>query len=342
MPMTPAKSSFMPVCNSPTLLRSRCRTANSRADSVPVIPRRRRLACKSSQYPYYSQSKCITRSALAGIGAEENDGALGRRLEARLAEPAVRHEQIRVAVIVGRGRRMASLLIPIPKLRIRRPGDAPPACTALSSTRSIALSPSTRVISVLPPAEPMSCLVLSVQPVRMPVRDTTPASPSRGRWDSCSLRALGGLTTRERAQRMRAILPGGLNISRWLYFWPWTQFNSGYGVIDFRRAPHPERAALAYRKDTSRAPTRGRNQQAGRLPGPPPRSKEGRVAHGDERYGPGRGSRTGAFARLVQLSNFLQLVRDLDERGTQVVFVVVVDEHVLAVGVVAFARAAAK
>ena len=210
---------------------------------------------------------------------------------------------------------MASLLIPIPSFRIRRPGDAPPACTALSSTRSIALSPSTRVISVLPPAEPMSCLVLSVQPVRMPVRDTTPARPSRGRWDSCSLRALGGLTTRERAQRMRAILPGGLNISRWLFFWPWTQFDSVYGVIDFRRAPHPDRAALAYRKDTSRAPARGRNLQAGlpggkpvrpvvipgqvveqrpsmqigRLPGPPPRSKEGRAAHRDERYGPGRG-----------------------------------------------------
>ena len=179
-PVTPAKSSFMPVCNSPTLLRSRCRTTNSRADSVPVIPRRRRLACKSSQYPYYSQSKCITRSALAGIGAEENDGALGRRLEARLAEPAVRHEQIRVAVIVGRGRRMASLLIPIPKLRIRRPGDAPPASTALSSTRSIALSPSTRVISVLQPAEPMSCLVLSVQPVRMPLGTQRPAARLAG------------------------------------------------------------------------------------------------------------------------------------------------------------------
>ena len=46
------------------------------------------------------------------------------------------------------------------------------------------------------------------------------------------MRALGGLTTRERPQRMRAILPAGLNISRWLFFWPWTQFNSGYGVID--------------------------------------------------------------------------------------------------------------
>ena len=113
----------------------------------------------------------------------------------------------------------------------------PPASTALLSTRSIALSPSTRVISVLQPAEPMSCLVLSAQPVRMPVRDTTPGNPSRGRWDNGSLRALGGPTTRERAQRMRAILPAGLNISRWLFFWPWTQLNSGYGVIDFRRAP---------------------------------------------------------------------------------------------------------
>ena len=54
-PVTPAKSSLMPVCILPTLLRSRRRTANSRADSVPVIPRRRKLACKSSQYPFYSQ-----------------------------------------------------------------------------------------------------------------------------------------------------------------------------------------------------------------------------------------------------------------------------------------------
>ena len=221
---------------------------------------------------------------------------------------------------------------------------------------------------LLQPAEPMSCLVLSVQPVRMPVRNTTPGSPSRGRWGICSFRALGGLTTRELAERMRAILPGGLNISRWLLFWSWTELNSGYGVIDFGRAPYPDRTALAYRKDTSRAPSRGRDLQAGlpagkpvrpvvipgevveqrpsmqidRLPGPPPRCKEGRAAHRDKRYGPGRGSQTGALARLVQLSDFLQLVRDLDERGTKGVFVVVVDEHVLAVGVVAFARAAAK
>ena len=37
-PVTHAKSSFMPVSISPTLLRSRCRTANSTADSVPVDP----------------------------------------------------------------------------------------------------------------------------------------------------------------------------------------------------------------------------------------------------------------------------------------------------------------
>ena len=139
---------------------------------------------------------------------------------------------------------------------------AVPACTALSSTRSFALSPSTMVISVLQPAEPMSCLVLSVQPVRMPVRDTTPGSPSRGRWDICSLRALGGLTTRERAHRMRAILPSGVDISGWLFFWFWTELNSGYGVIDFGRAPYPHRAAVFYRNDRSRAPAGGRDSPA--------------------------------------------------------------------------------
>ena len=66
---------------------------------------------------------------------------------------------------------------PSPAPRIRRPpGDAPLAATALSSPRSIAFSPTTRIIFLLQPNVPMSCLVLPVQPARMPIRNERPAA----------------------------------------------------------------------------------------------------------------------------------------------------------------------
>ena len=96
----------------------------------------------------------------------------------------------------------------------------------------------------------------------MSVRYATPGSPPQGRRDSRSLRALGGGTTGELGVRMCAILPGGLNITRWLFFWPWTQLNSVYGVVDVRRAPDPHRATVPYRKDMSSVPSTGRDLQA--------------------------------------------------------------------------------
>ena len=81
------------------------------------------------------------------------------------------------------------------------PGDAPLASASLSSPRSIAVPPSTRIISLLQPAVPMSCLVLPVQPARLPVRNATSGSPPRGRLDSSSFAALAGPIRRE--------LPGG-------------------------------------------------------------------------------------------------------------------------------------
>ena len=60
------------------------------------------------------------------------------------------------------------------------------ASTALSSKRSIALSPSMRAISSPPPV-PTSCLVL---PVRMPVRYATPGRPLRQLLVPCTRRAL--------------------------------------------------------------------------------------------------------------------------------------------------------
>ena len=90
---------------------------------------------------------------------------------------------------------------PSPAPRIRRPGDAPLASASLSSPRSIAFPPSTRIIALLQPAVPVSCLVLPVQPARLPVRNATSGSPPRGRPDNSSFAALAGPIMRE--------LPGG-------------------------------------------------------------------------------------------------------------------------------------
>ena len=80
----------------------------------------------------------------------------------------------------------------------RARGLHPPLTSAsLSSPRSIAFPPSTRIISLLQPAVPVSCLVLPVQPARLPVRNATSGSPPRGRPDSSSFAALAGPIRRE-------------------------------------------------------------------------------------------------------------------------------------------------
>ena len=62
------------------------------------------------------------------------------------------------------------------------------------------------------PAVPATRLVPRVQTVRVPIRNASPDSLTQGPWDRCSFRASRGETTREVAERFRAIVVGGPSI----------------------------------------------------------------------------------------------------------------------------------
>ena len=115
-----------------------------------------------------------------------------------------------------------------PDPRIQSAREPPPPSAAVPSARATAFSPSTRVISSLQPGG-AHLLLLSG---RFECRCGTPPNLSRGLRGNSSLHALGGRTTREPAERPRAIIPVGVKNSRWLFSRPWAELSWAYGAAD--------------------------------------------------------------------------------------------------------------
>ena len=123
-------------------------------------------------------------------------------------------------------RRRLSALSTYGKTRVLPPRPAYPERTRTSAPiRRRAERTRHRLLTVnerhlFTPAGGADLLLLSGRFSRFECRCGTPPNLSRGLRGNSSFHALGGRTTREPAERSRAIIPVGVKNSRWLFFRP--------------------------------------------------------------------------------------------------------------------------